>query len=127
MRNQPPKFYIIGSLLLVGLILAISLIVIGIRQMGSGPTTTGNGKANGSGTSITIPPVPGGKALYVSPSGNDNNDGSATHPLATIQKAADQVKPGTTVHVQPGTYTDAVLVETDGTKDSRITFVSDKK
>jgi hypothetical protein len=129
MRNQPPKFYIIGSLLLVGLILAISLIVIGIRQMGNGPTTTGNGngKANGSGTTITIPPVPGGKALYVSPSGNDNNDGSAAHPFATIQKAADEVKPGTTVHVQPGTYNDAVLVETDGTEDARITFVSDKK
>jgi hypothetical protein len=129
MRNQPPKFYIIGSLLLVGLIIAISLIVIGIQQMGNGPSSTknGNGNGNGSGTTITIPPVPGGKELYVSPSGNDNNDGSAARPFATIQKAADEVKPGTTVHVQPGTYNDAVLVETDGTANARITFVSDKK
>src|SRR5690349_18382692 len=109
MRNQPPRFYIIGSLLLVGLILAISLIVIGIQQMGSGPTSTTNGNGNGSGTTISIPPVSGGKELYVSPSGNDNNDGSAAHPFATIQKAADEVKPGTVVHVQPGTYNDAVL------------------
>jgi hypothetical protein len=72
-------------------------------------------------------PVPGGKALYVSPSGNDHNDGSVAHPFATIQKAADVVKPGTTVYVLPGTYNEDVVVKRDGTTDARIAFISQKK
>jgi len=42
---------------------------------------------------------------YVSPSGNDANDGSMAHPFASIQKAANVAKAGATIHVLPGTYT----------------------
>src|SRR6266700_1631474 len=120
----PGKFYIAGGLLLVILVIAIPLIIIGVQQQGSGqPVPTAESTAPAS----TITPVGGGKAYYVSPSGNDQNDGSRDHPFATIQKAADVVTPGSVVHVLPGTYTDAVLVETDGTANARITFVSDTR
>src|SRR6266704_6971370 len=43
--------------------------------------------------------------LYVSPSGNDSNDGSIAHPFASIQQASKVARPGTTIHVLPGVYT----------------------
>ncbi len=127
----PRRFYIAGGLVLVILIIAIPLIVIGVKQQqqqqqGSGQPTPTAGVGSTSPAS-TVTPVAGGKAYYVSPSGNDQNDGSQAHPFATIQKAADVVTPGSVVHVLPGTYTDSVLVETDGTANARITFVSDTK
>jgi hypothetical protein len=69
--------------------------------------------------------ISGGKNYYVSPSGNDTNDGSPTHPFATIQQAAKVVTPGATVHVLPGTYTQPVTVTTSGSADAPITFLSD--
>ncbi len=42
---------------------------------------------------------------YVSPTGSDNNPGSLTSPLQTIQHAADLVNPGDTVLVNDGVYT----------------------
>jgi hypothetical protein len=62
---------------------------------------------------------------YVSSTGNDANNGSEVHPFATIQKAAEEVTPGTVVHVLPGTYTQLVVVTNSGTADARITFFSD--
>jgi hypothetical protein len=124
MRRSRRKYYIAGALVLVALAIAIPVLVLMLqKQPESKPPVTGGG----SGTPIPITPMPGGKALYVSPSGNDNNDGSQEHPFATIQKAADEVEPGTTVHVLPGNYNEAVVVEKDGTAKARITFVSDKK
>jgi parallel beta-helix repeat protein len=60
--------------------------------------------------------------------GNDNNAGtSATAPLATLQAAANQVKPGDTVEVMNGTYTgpvygDVLDITTSGTASAPITF-----
>jgi hypothetical protein len=124
----PTKFYIIGSILLVVIAIAIPVGVLVTQKQQSGeqqqpPSTGGN-----PSTPTYVPsPQPGGKALYVSPSGSDSNDGSQAHPFATIQKAAGVVTPGTTVHVLPGTYTESVLVETDGTANARIAFISDTK
>jgi pectate disaccharide-lyase len=67
----------------------------------------------------------GAPTYYVSPAGNDHNDGSQNAPFATIQKAATVVTPGSVVHVLPGTYPDPVTVTTSGTAAARITFVSD--
>ncbi len=64
---------------------------------------------------------------YVSPSGNDSNDGSQASPFATIQKAAQVVNPGSVVHVLPGIYTQPITVKTSGTADARISFVSDTR
>ncbi|MBE7170227.1 MAG: DUF4990 domain-containing protein [Williamsia sp.] len=42
--------------------------------------------------------------FYVSPDGNDNNDGTKAHPFATVQKAQAAVNPGDTVYLRGGTY-----------------------
>jgi parallel beta-helix repeat protein len=59
--------------------------------------------------------------------GSANNAGtSATAPLATLQAAADLVKPGDTVEVMNGTYTssggDVLAITTSGTASAPITF-----
>jgi pectate disaccharide-lyase len=127
----PRRFYIAGGLILIMLAIAIPLIVIGLQQQqqqGSGGQSTPTPAPGSTPTvSSTITPVGGGKAYYVSPSGSDQNDGSQAHPFATIQKAADVVTPGSVVHVLPGTYNESILVETDGTANARITFMSDTK
>src|ERR1700690_2456318 len=67
---------------------------------------------------------------YVSSiTGSDNNAGtSSTAPLATLQDAANLVKPGDTVLVMNGTYTspgsggDVLDITTSGTASAPITF-----
>jgi hypothetical protein len=70
-----------------------------------------------------------GYNYYVSPSGSDSNDGSASRPWRTIQKAASMVKPGYTVHVAAGTYntTSTITTSVSGTSSARIRFISDVK
>jgi Protein of unknown function (DUF1565) len=60
--------------------------------------------------------------------GNNNNAGtSQSAPLASLQAAANLVKPGDTVQVMNGTYTapfyaDALDITTSGTASAPITF-----
>src|SRR5260370_8116475 len=65
--------------------------------------------------------------IYVSPAGNDTNNGSRISPFATINKAASVATAGTTVHMLPGIYTQPVMVKNSGTAKARIAFVSDVK
>ena len=120
----PKKFSILGLLLLL---IALAFAVLLTQKLqGEGPQT-GKGKVSPipPTVAVTQKPLAGGKAYYVSPSGSDTNDGSQTHPFATIQGAADVATPGTTVHVLPGTYTQPVKVENDGTASAHITFLSE--
>ncbi len=70
---------------------------------------------------------------YIAPDGSDGNDGSAGHPFATIQKAADIAKPGDTVIAKDGAYTAAnsdgcgVVVDCVGTAEQPITFRAEHK
>src|SRR4051812_23934075 len=41
---------------------------------------------------------------YVSPAGHDDAAGTARAPWRTLQHAADAARPGTVVHVRPGSY-----------------------
>ncbi len=41
---------------------------------------------------------------YVSPSGNDNNNGSVEAPFLTLKKAIESAKAGTTIYLREGTY-----------------------
>lgn len=66
-----------------------------------------------------------GASLYVSTDGKDSNPGTKEAPLATINKTNFLALPGTTIHVQPGTYANFVLTDKNGTQNSRITYVSD--
>lgn len=45
------------------------------------------------------------KEFYVSPQGNDTNDGSITKPLETIQRAQELASSGDTVYIRGGLYT----------------------
>ena len=44
--------------------------------------------------------------LHVSTQGSDSNPGTAARPFRTITEAYSQADPGTTILVEPGTYTD---------------------
>jgi len=64
-----------------------------------------------------------GHTYYVGPGGSDlSGNGSAAHPWRTIQHAADQVAPGDTVLINPGTYDGGITVDTAGTATNPITF-----
>lgn len=67
--------------------------------------------------------------IYVAPAptGSNENDGSGTTPVATIQYAAEAVLPGGTVHVAPGTYSESIVNRIGGTETARVRFVSDTK
>ena len=64
---------------------------------------------------------------YVATTGSDANAGTQAAPFRTIKKAASVVKPGTTVHVAPGTYAETITSKVSGTASGRIRYVSDKK
>jgi uncharacterized protein DUF1565 len=71
-----------------------------------------------------------GKNYWVAPNGSDANDGSQSHPWATIKHADAALRlgaNGTVVHVAPGTYNVAgeVRTSTSGTANARISYVSD--
>jgi parallel beta-helix repeat protein len=56
--------------------------------------------------------------------GSDNNTGTSARPFKTIGKAARIVKPGDTVIVNEGTYTEIVEIGRSGTADAWITFMA---
>ncbi len=71
---------------------------------------------------------------YVAPNGSDKTPGTSEQPFATIQKAADAVRPGDTVIVRDGTYTGAagqwtniVHLNQGGTADQPIVFKAEHK
>lgn len=68
---------------------------------------------------------------HVAPWGDDEHAGSSTEPFATIQHASDIVKPGDTVIVRDGIYTDTngdgfgVFLDRGGTSSQWVTFRSE--
>lgn len=62
--------------------------------------------------------------LYVAPTGQDSNAGTAAAPLQTLQAAANRVAAGDTVIVSAGTYRGFNLTKS-GAADARITFQAD--
>ncbi|MBF4694196.1 right-handed parallel beta-helix repeat-containing protein [Fusibacter ferrireducens] len=52
--------------------------------------------------------------LFVSPNGNDLNDGTINQPLASIQHAIDIASPGTTIQLRNGIYYEAFNVNRSG-------------
>jgi nitrous oxidase accessory protein NosD len=59
---------------------------------------------------------------YVATNGNNNNQGSESQPWATISYAESRVKPGDTVYVRGGRYTEQVWIDVSGTASAPITF-----
>jgi parallel beta-helix repeat protein len=63
------------------------------------------------------------RTLYVAPGGSDEATGTdPSHPLATIQRAADRSQPGDLVSVAAGIYRESVNVATSGTDTGPIVF-----
>lgn len=61
--------------------------------------------------------------LYVSPTGNNAQDGSLQNPLQSIQAAANLATAGTTVYVMGGTYVENIVLDThSGTTAQPIIF-----
>ncbi len=116
-RTLKAKVALGSALVLVLLLLLVGVSVLTTKWPFSIPHRV-------AGVHIT---VTAGGPLYVSPSGNDSNDGSIAHPFASIQQAAKVARPGTTVHVLPGVYTKSIYTTAKGTAQARITFISDVK
>ena len=69
------------------------------------------------GREVTATPVaipPSGNFFYVATDGNDSNPGSLALPWLTIQKAADNITPGSTVYVRGGVYSEQVIIGLSG-------------
>lgn len=62
------------------------------------------------------------KSFYVSPSGNDENDGSKEKPFKTIYTAMDKASPGTEIIINSGIYHEAVLIRKSGKPGAYITL-----
>lgn len=78
---------------------------------------------------VPLPRLLAGGSLvdyYVTTSGSDRNPGTQSAPWRTIAHAASVVSAGSTVHVQPGTYTESeITVSQSGHAGSPIAFISD--
>ncbi|MEC6748068.1 hypothetical protein VXN63_05895 [Marinilactibacillus sp. XAAS-LB27] len=67
--------------------------------------------------------------LFVATDGSDENPGTIGEPLRTLEAAADQAVPGTTVSIRGGIYFESLIVQHDGTASDPIVFqaYSDEK
>jgi pectate disaccharide-lyase len=100
--------------------IALLASLVGMVVVGQLAYTNSEGTSSVPGSSVTT-------TFYVSPAGSDAADGSASAPWATIQHAAEAARPGTIVHVAPGTYIEQIKTTNSGTSGARITFLSDTK
>src|SRR5262245_36933233 len=73
--------------------------------------------------SSAAPFLAAGTSYYVSPSGNDSNNGSsASSPFKTIQKGLDVAQPGDTIILADGVYLQDAVSRRNGTADAPITL-----
>lgn len=64
--------------------------------------------------------------IYVSPAGQDSNDGSFDHPLRTIPKAVSAVSPGAIIYLREGTFLidETIKIITNGNADNKIVLAA---
>ncbi|MGL4175427.1 MAG: right-handed parallel beta-helix repeat-containing protein, partial [Dermatophilaceae bacterium] len=88
------------------LLLIVAVVAGGLPTAGAASSATA---ASAATEFARLEPPAGGRTLYVSGSGRDDNDGlSPGRAFRTLQKAADLTAPGDTVRVLNGTYTKTV-------------------
>ncbi len=80
--------------------------------------------AAGCASSPEAPASPGGP-YYVAPDGDDANPGTEAAPWATLQHAAEVLRPGETVYVRGGLYRESVEIAVSGSAEGGfITFAA---
>jgi hypothetical protein len=57
---------------------------------------------------------------FVAPDGSDSNPGTLLLPWRTIRKAAQMLRPGVTVYIRDGVYTESVYFDISGTETNPI-------
>lgn len=81
---------------------------------------------SGAGRTVFLPLISVSQSsFYVSPSGSDSNPGTYAKPWRTIQKAADNLIAGQTVHILPGTYYEKFAPRNSGNAAGYITYTAD--
>lgn len=65
--------------------------------------------------------------LFVSPNGNDLNNGTSNHPFQTIQQAIDRAKAGDKITLAPGTYMQDFVTRANGIEEMPITITGSDK
>jgi len=78
----------------------------------------------------TVPAFAAGTTYYVAKTGSDTTgDGSQAKPWASIQKAADSIAAGSSVHVAVGTYDERVTISSSKSGSAALTtkFIADGK
>ena len=73
--------------------------------------------------------IASGNTYYVSPDGDDTNDGSEAQPWATLCKAAQELQAGDTAIFKNGTYNEVqyTVFSNSGTDDAPITIKAENK
>jgi len=61
-------------------------------------------------------------SYYVSPTGNNSNNGSISTPWETIQYGVNQLNPGDTLFIRGGTYQEKIDVDVSGMPSAYITI-----
>ncbi len=92
----------------------------GPSSSGSSPSTSADTSSVSTTTSTSAPTKSSGltsaptnktgASLYVSPSGNDANPGTAASPFKSIQKAIESAAAGSTIVVKAGTYRERLII-----------------
>jgi len=63
-------------------------------------------------------------AIFVSPNGNDQNRGTQTFPVKTIQRGVNLAKPGSVITLLPGIYRETVRISTKNSSFGSITLLA---
>ncbi|HSL30314.1 MAG TPA: right-handed parallel beta-helix repeat-containing protein [Anaerolineales bacterium] len=72
---------------------------------------------------LAAPAMQTGNVYYVSTTGNDSNAGSSTAPFKTFKKAVSVLRPGDTLQVMAGTYTESLRMTASGTASAPISVI----
>lgn len=82
----------------------------------------GSVRVTANGTYIETVDVTHPQEIHVTTDGDDDNPGTETSPLATVQAGVDRAQPGETVFVHPGEYEESVITRRSGAPDEPITI-----
>jgi hypothetical protein len=94
----------------VGFALLSSLLVAACAESNDSPPVS-----TSPACEAAYPESAGESAVYVAPScASDSADGTRDLPYATIQAAIDSAPGGSTILIEPGTYSENLSIKTDG-------------